>query len=176
MRNLYIDDDYDEELITEMAMVGLAWDKHRSSKYAVAVDSSETRIGEPYFKFYSGPSRRNKKAPVARISFLSPRYIIHYRKSNNNFVLDASQRRALVNFMNSPHEGVEVGGRELTNWEYAILQYNLENIEMDGWGAEQWAWFTSEWKEENMEDIIGEEAEQALVIDLPMPNYLKLRA
>ena len=162
-----------DDLITEMAMVGIASNGLKGPRYAISVDSSETRIGEPYFKFYSGRSRKNK-TPFARISFLEPRYIIHYKSSNNHFVLNAPQCRALVNFMKTPRTS-RVSGRKLTNWQYAILRYNLENIEMDDWQEEEWVWFTQRWKKMHKREIEGQEAENALPIDLPMPNYLLLR-
>ena len=170
--NLFDDDE--DEPITEMALVDYARFKTKGEKYAVSVDSSETRIGEPYFKFYDGPSR-TPKTPVARVSFLEPRYVVHHKRSKEiPFVLNTSLRRLLVRFMQTPYK-VKIDNKKITNWQFAILQYNLENIDVDDWSTREWLNFTTRWKRKNEDAIIGTDAEHALPIDLPMPNYLLLR-
>ena len=169
--NFYDDED---EIITEMALVDYAKFKTKGGRYAISVDSSPTRIGEPYFKFYNGPSRTTE-TPVARISFLEPRYVIHHKRSKEiPFVLNTSFRRLLVNFMQTPYK-IRLENKRITNWQYTILQYNLENIEVDGWGIREWLYFTRKWIKENQDDITGTAVENALPINLPMPNYLLLR-
>ena len=163
----------DGEILNEMALVGYAHSGPGGEEYAVSVDSATNRKGNPYFKSYAGPSR-SRKTPAARISFLEPKYIIHYKDSvKNQFKLNAGLKKILVQFFKSPH--IKLDGKRMTNWQYAIIQYNVENIMMRDWGMGECLYFTQKWKRDHANEIAGTQAEHALPIDLPMPNYLNLR-
>ena len=172
-RGLHYGPYIDGEILNEMALVGYMQHDSKGRDYAISVDSGTNRIGNPYFKVYDGSSR-GKQVPVARISFYEPEYIIHDKDNvKNQFKLSSDLRKTLVNFLKSTYD--VISGKRITNWQYAIVQYNLENIKISGWKINDWLYFTQKWKRDNANEIAGTQAEHALPIDLPMPNYLNLR-
>ena len=150
-------------LLCEMALLGQAQQKEKGKKWEVSLDSNQTRLGEPYFKFYNAFTYR-KATKVARISFLEPRYVIH-RGYPFHFKLDAVQKQALMKFLTAPAKGLFPDS--FTNWQAALVTYNVQNIDYQ---FRQWYDFDAN----ELRKARGR-MRFALPIDLPMPNYLLLR-
>jgi len=152
--------------LCEMATVGFARKKAKGEGWLVTVDSESDRKGEPYFKFYDAGSYK-KAGHVARISFLEPRYIDH-KGYPRSFRLNREQKGALMEFLAAP-ANVE-GYRDMTNWQRAIILYNLENIDLES----DWREFVSKSREDIIKSGRRKKMEFALPVDLAMPDYAKL--
>lgn len=152
-----------EFLLTEMAKLGDAQYKKKGKKWEIYIDSHQTKLGEPYFKYYDSYSYLTAEH-VARISFLEPRYIIHHSYPPP-FELDRIQKLALLKFLTAPAPDVYRG---LSNWQRGIIIFNNQNVSSsyDGWSK-----LTTE-KMNNMK-LTGR-MRFALPIDLPMPDYMQL--
>ena len=159
----------DGDLLTEMATVGWMQGRTRNQFYLIAVDSSPHYIGNPYFKVFGREDRLGKPS-IARISFIEPRYIIHYKNNAaRQFRLNSKMKRMLIDFMNDPcdDDGVE----DLTNWQHAIIIYNREAIGKPLWKTRQWKQFDTEYILTHKDEINGTKLQHALPIDLKMPDY-----
>lgn len=136
---------------------------HRAAGIIVQVNPVDYRIGNEYFKVFSGKSYYASKK-MARISFWKPVYIT----SSTNYgreawVLNAQDKKALVKLLKADSIGGFTldGSRKLTNWERAIVCYNEEMHHS---------------QDETEANLLGTSSynRQFLPFNLPMPNYLEL--
>lgn len=156
-----------------MGTIGWAGYGSKGKSYFIGVDSSPNYIGNPYFKFYNSDSVESATR-VARISFLTPRYVYHRSESLPPLILNSKQRKILMAYMNEWCD--EDGYDELTNWEYSIIMHNREATNVP-WKGRQWKRFNYQYIRSHQYEInhTYPKLKRALPIDLPMPNYLLLR-
>lgn len=114
------------EPIESMARVGVDTD----SNMIYYVNPDLNRIGEPYFKVYNNTSHQ-KANKIARISFLTPKYIEHRDESGKQpWKLNSSDRKKVCNYLNkkSPFLGVTFFQYAMYNWnlEYGFLDHTLD--------------------------------------------------
>ena len=153
---------WDEELLMyEMATVVSTSDRYIS----VNSDSSRRWFDEEYFKVYNASNTR-KATKVARIKFRHPAYTIHSDIDRKiNWILNSNEKQDLVKLFKEP----SLKEPSLTNWEYAILQFNLEAFPE---ANRDYCLNLTIAKQNQMND--NEPQKYWLSIDLPMPDYTKL--
>lgn len=142
------------------AMATVARDK--AAGIIVQINPAEYRIGNEYFKVFSGKSYYAAKK-MARISFWKPGYITgHTNYGREAWVLNAQDKKALVKLLKAKSNTLSADGSFVyTNWQKAIAEFNEE---LD---------FTYIETEAN---LIGTPNynKRFLPFNLPMPNYLEL--
>ena len=130
----------------------------------IVVNANETRKGMPYFKVVNHNSFR-KAEKIARISFLKPEYIIHKnRDGKTNWVLNNQEKRHMIELLHQKSTNIFRDGKRMSNWEKAIAQYNMENSLINN---------IEKAEDKKLKDTKDFEKE-ALPIDLPIPDYMKL--
>ena len=107
-------------------------------------DSGRNFGSESYFKFI--PDRSVDIKHSARISFMEPKYIYHYK---NQYELSRSDKKALMRMLTSS----STGDKFISGWVATIREFNrfIENSN----------------KNTDKSNSLSE--------DLPMPDYLKLK-
>ena len=137
-------------LLCEMANVYIDDDLNIS----VQVNRNEGRNGS-YFKLYNHKDYK-EASKVARINFKSPEYVYHInRDGKKDWALNSRERAKLLEVLNM------VVFRGETVWTMLILSFNLE-------GGLNF----SESEMNKMKELIYPDH---LPIDLPIPDYTKLR-
>ena len=150
MENMTIEYELANPLLCEMANVYTDDDLNIS----VQVNRNEGRNGS-YFKLYNHKDYK-KARKVARINFKSPEYIYHInRDGKKDWALNSRERVKLLEVLNM------VVFRGETVWTMLILSFNLE-------GGLNF----SESEMNKMKKMIYP---NHLPIDLPIPDYTKLR-
>ena len=150
MEKMTIEYELTNPLLCEMANVYTDDDLNIS----VQVNRNEGRNGS-YFKLYNHKDYK-KASKVARINFKSPEYIYHInRDGKKDWALNSRERVKLLEVLNM------VVFRGETVWTMLILSFNLE-------GGLNF----SESEMNKMKKIIYP---NHLPIDLPIPDYTKLR-
>lgn len=142
-----------EEIVREMLLEFATVCTNTEEKMKIIVSYDENRVGEPYFKVFNSSSY-TKATKIARISFLEPKYIVHNMNYGmENWILNSKEKQNLITMLTTEVDGI-------SNWKFAILQYNLENnIQRD------------EQLKLSNEDIIKR---NGLPLNTPIPDYSKL--
>lgn len=149
------------ELVCEMANVA----RNFEINWSIYVEPDKRRNKPTYFKLYSDANYTEAEF-CARISLLSPEYIIHREGDKKPFVLNSHEKKLLVNFLNGHQYGRKKSNvSELTVWQRLIAFWNKEMGYIDD--IADALEFTSE--NTDIDDI-----NSPLPIDLKMPNYLEL--
>lgn len=153
---------WDEELLVyEMATVVSTSDRYIS----VNPDSNLEWFNEEYFKVYNASNAR-KATKVARIKFRHPTYTIHSDMDRKiNWILNSNEKQDLVKLFKEP----SLKEPSLTNWEYAILQFNLEAFPE---ANRDYCLNLTIAKQNQMND--SDPQKYWLPIDLPIPDYTEL--
>ena len=113
--------------------------------------------GEEYFKVYNA-SPRWDAGKIARISFKEPKCDFKY-KGKEIWSLNTEEKRHLMDILQSKKG---IWGLDLTNWQLAILTFNMEK--------------GLDW-DETKENLISSgtlKYHEYLPFDLPIPNYMEL--
>lgn len=111
------------KMLDEMASV--AFQSNKKQKFCIYVNPDQHRKGNEYFKVYDRESYSKSKR-VCRISFNKPKYIIHTNKDGKeNFKLDAKLKESVIAKLKETYD-VKIDDKEITVWQWAILQYNKE--------------------------------------------------
>ena len=144
-----------EENLNEMSTIIM--DTHNSM--LIQVNPDRGRMGLEYFKVYNSSSEKSAKK-IARIQFRKPEYVLHtMNRGKKNWTLNASEKKTLIEIL-SRLSNMVGNGRILTNWEKAIVQFNLEK------GLSE---------EETLNNFNDNPIHpDFLPIDLPMPEYSNL--
>ncbi len=155
-RRLAMHQKYEEKHeITAMATVARSIEK----KMLIEVNPDKNHKGNPYFKLYNAASKAKAKK-VARISMKQVKYIkyknIGKMAGKRNWVLDAGEKKDLMEFLRSPYEE----NPSITVWEQAILEYNKE-LDL----------FENETRENLLPNL---KYPDFLPFNLPLPNYMSL--
>lgn len=138
-------------LLNEMANVYF----DRKANISIQINCSEYH-NVNYFKLYNHQSYK-KASKVARISLFEPKYIIHENKDGKeNWILNAKQRKALVEILKLP-----AAYKDYSIWQLIILAFNKEN------GLNSFE------TEENFKNDL--KYPDYLPIDMTMPDYIELR-
>lgn len=124
--------------------------------YLIAVNPDQKRKGDEYFKIYNSTSI-SKASKMIRVSFRKPKYVIHYKDSQDFWKFNSKEKKILIDILTSKSKMRKPDGGYYTNWEFAILAFNNEI----GYDYEK--------TEENTVDNL--KYPDALPIDLPMPDY-----
>lgn len=153
---------WDEKLLMyEMATVVSTSDRYIS----VNPDSNLEWFNEEYFKVYNASNAR-KATKVARIKFRHPTYTIHSDMDRKiNWILNSKEKQDLVKLFKEP----SLKEPSLTNWEYAILQFNLEAFPE---ANRDYCLNLTIAKQNQMND--RDPQKYWLPIDLPIPDYTEL--
>lgn len=151
----------ERDMVCEMANVARNFDIN----WSIYVEPDRRRNRPTYFKLYSDANYTEAEF-CARISLLSPKYIIHKDGDKKPFELNSHEKKLLVNFLNSHQYGRKKSNvSELTVWQRLIAFWNKEMGHIDD--IEDSLEYTSE--NTDINDI-----NSPLPIDLKMPNYLEL--
>jgi hypothetical protein len=154
------------ELIEAMAQTYIDLQNNKS----MYVNPDLNRVGNEYFKFCNDASW-SKATKMCRISFRSPAYVIHTNSRKvSDWTLNAKEKKYLVRVLNSKSDDTT-----LTVWQALIVDYNKERYSLPASVTKQ---LTRQKQQELSEGVITDLVDRmihALPIDLPMPNYLKLR-
>lgn len=151
-----------ELLMYEMATVVSTSDIYIS----VNPDSSRGWFNEEYFKVYNAGNAR-KATKVARIKFRKPSYTIHSNIHKKiDWVLNSKEKENLLKVL----QDKSLKESNLTNWQYAILQFNLEAFPE---ANRDYCLGLTIAKQKEMTD--NEPQKYWLPIDLPMPDYTELQ-
>lgn len=151
----------EQEMFTEMATVARDYENNLS----IAVNPDSLRNRPTYFKVYDHVNYK-QATKCARISFLSPEYVIHTGEKRVWKFGSNKEKKNLMNFLRSKRRGKKDTESEMTNWQYAIALWNLEMGFIDD-AEEAWAY--------TRENTNPHDADSPLPIDLEMPNYLLLQ-
>lgn len=150
-----------EDCLYEMASIV----KTDTTYLSVNPDSNRGWYNEEYFKIYNA-SNYMKADGVARIKFRKPEYTEHINSDGkSNWVLNSKDKKYLIDVLKGKSKK-ETG---LTNWQYGILQFNLEAY--DDANREYCLNLTQD-EQCKMKD--GQPEKYWLPIDLPMPDYTQL--
>lgn len=161
---------YEVQEIDAMANV------YSSQKYGISlqVNPDQGRAGLPYFKAYNS-YQYTKATSVARISMEMPTYIVHKNSDGKtNWVLNNKERQHLMLALQDNSRLLVVGFGRINVWQALILFYNSEKI---GLPHE----LTMRLTRKNRVDFLSEYGKVydnlrfALPIDLPTPDYTKLK-
>ena len=139
-------------------------------QFRVVVDAgmSEDELYPPCFKLYDNYWMENA-CGVTRISFYRPEYIVQHGYPYMRY-LTRNERKDLIKFLQSP-SGYD---KKYTKWQKLIYSWNDQNVryldykkldDFDFWEFVSDALMVSD----------GILRQYALPIDLPMPDYLKLK-
>lgn len=154
------------ELIEAMAQTYIDLQNNRS----MYVNPDLNRVGNEYFKFCNDASW-SKATKLCRISFRAPKYIVHTNSRKvSDWTLNAKEKKYLVRVLNSKSDDTT-----LTVWQALIVDYNKERYSLPASVTKQ---LTKQKQQELSKGVITDLVDRmihALPIDLPMPNYLKLR-
>lgn len=155
-----------QKLLNEEVMYEMATVTYGNKQYiSVNPDSSRGWYNEEYFKVYNSENYRAATG-IARIKFRDASYTTHSNSDGKeNWKLNSKDKKQLIKLLQSPSKKV----KGITNWQYAILQFNLE------------AYADANWDEcllltiEEQSGINNKNPKKYwLPIDLPMPNYMEL--
>lgn len=141
----------DSEPICDMATVKV----DRPHNVRLSVNPDINRKGDEYFKFYNS-YKKNGEEKVARILFRKSGYVFH-NDGNDAWLLNSSDKKLLMSILES--NVVSMTGRNVTVFQYAIIQFNRERFGME---------------EEDTLSNDFTEFPDALPIDLEMPDYTTL--
>lgn len=149
----------DEDYLYEFASIA----KGNNNFIAVNPDPSRGWYGEEYFKVYNNDNAR-KADKVIRIKFRSPEYVYHKNSDGKkDWNLNLKEKKTLIKLLQTPSKF-----DNLSNWQYAILQFNLEAFDIS---YKDCLKLTME-KQSKMDE--NNPRKYYLPIDLPMPDYTKL--
>lgn len=88
----------------------------------VQVNHAESRQGLEYFKYFDSAGESSAKK-MARIEYRKPEYVYHsHNRGKKIWKLNNKEKEQLMDMMHSKN----IGDDRITNWQRAILQYNLE--------------------------------------------------
>lgn len=154
------------EMLEAMALTYI--DKQDS--YCLQVNPDQNSKTE-YFKFFNNVSWV-KATKLCRISFREPKYIIHTNSHKvDDWLLTKKEQKYLIKVLwsdSKKYKGYSV-------WQALIIDYNAERYSLPNDISEKLT-ITKQQKlarHVNLSEVEGLMV-QALPIDLPMPNYLKL--
>lgn len=150
-----------KKMFTEMATVARDYENNLS----IVVNPNSSRNGPTYFQVYDHVNYR-QATKCARISFLSPKYVIHAGEKRGWKFSNNKEKKLLINFLNSKRRGKKDTEFTMTNWQYAIALWNVEMGFIDD-AEEAWAY--------TMENTNPHDGDFPLPIDLPMPDYTGLQ-
>lgn len=158
--NEVIDQSIYEDCFYEFASIT----KGDNNFIAVNPDPSRGWYGEEYFKAYNNDNAR-KAEKVIRIKFRAPEYVFHKNNDGKkDWILNSKEKKKLINLLQKPSKF-----NNLTNWQYAILQFNLEAFDIN---VDDCLTLTIE-KQEQMDK--NNPQKYYLPIDLEMPDYTDLK-
>lgn len=133
---------------------------------SVNPDAKRGWENQEYFKVYNSSSYRTADK-VARIKFREPAYVEHNNEDGKeSWKLNVKDVKNLMKLLQAPSKK-ENG---LNNWQYAILQFNLEAFEDSN--REFCSQLTMQ-KQKQMKEFQPEK--KWLPIDLPLTNYSDLK-
>ena len=155
------------ELLEAMAQSFIDFDANTS----MYVNPDQRRKGNEYFKFCNN-ARWSKATKLCRISFREPKYIIHTNSHKvEDWLLTKKEQKYLIKVLwsdSKKYKGFSV-------WQALIIDYNAERYSLPNDISEKLT-ITKQQKlgrHANLSEV-EELMLQALPIDLPIPNYLKL--
>lgn len=151
----------DGELLTEFATVA----RDYQNNLQLGVNPDRTRNNPRYFKLYNSLSH-GAADECARIYFLKPFLLKHSNDKKPWVFFNRSDRKKLVEFLESHRHGKKDTEGKMSNWQRAIALWNLEMGHIDD--IEE-AWDLT------MENCDLSDHHGPLPIDLPMPNYMNLK-
>lgn len=149
----------DEDYLYEFASIA----KGNNNFIAVNPDPSRGWYGEEYFKVYNNDNAR-KADKVIRIKFRSAEYVYHKNSDGKkDWNLNSKEKKTLIKLLQTPSKF-----DNLSNWQYAILQFNLEAFDIS---YKDCLKLTME-EQSKMDE--NNPRKYYLPIDLAMPDYTKL--
>ena len=149
----------DEDYLYEFASIA----KGNNNFIAVNPDPSRGWYGEEYFKVYNNDNAK-KADKVIRIKFRSAEYVYHKNSDGKkDWNLNSKEKKTLIKLLQTPSKF-----DNLSNWQYAILQFNLEAFDIS---YKDCLKLTME-EQSKMDE--NNPRKYYLPIDLPMPDYTKL--
>lgn len=149
-----------EDYLYEFASIA----KGDNNFIAVNPDPSRGWYKKEYFKAYNNDNAR-KADKVIRIKFRTPEYVYHKNKDGKkDWSLNSKEKKALIRLLQKPSKF-----NNLSNWQYAILQFNLEAFDIS---FDDCLNLTTE--EQSKMDK-NNPKKYYLPIDLPMPDYNQLK-
>lgn len=155
------------EFIEAMSQTYIDWQNNRS----MHVNPNLNRVGNEYFKFCNDACW-SKATKMCRISFRSPAYVIHTNSGKvSDWILNEEEKKYLLKSL--LYKSTKYPG--LTIWQVLIVDYNVERYSLPHDICKQ---LTMQKQQELAKGVITDLVDcmiHALPIDLPMPNYLKLR-
>lgn len=93
---------------------------------SIQINTSEDRIGLPYFKLYNS-FQYTKAIKVARIQFKKPEYVIHKNSDGKeNWILNAKDKHKLIEALDI--KPMYSGGMAV--WQLLITRYNSEKFDL----------------------------------------------
>lgn len=111
----------DEDYLYEFASIA----NGNNNFIAVNADPSRGWHGEEYFKVYNNDNAR-KADKVIRIKFRSAEYVYHKNSDGKkDWNLNSKEKKSLIKLLQTPSKF-----DNLSNWQYAILQFNLEAFDI----------------------------------------------
>ena len=125
----------------------------------VTLDYGRNWYNIEYFKVYNSPSF-SKATKVARIKFREPEYI-HHKGSKKNWNLNVSERKDLVEFL----ESKSTNFKDYTVWQECIMYFNLQVYNIPY--PESQVLCSADTEDPNNKYY------RALPIDLEIPDYVK---